>query len=411
MAPTDKTAWTVGRLHYLDNLRAFLMLLGVPYHAALAYSVLHGWMVVSENEKSVLLSWASQFSHTFRMPAFFLIAGFFAALLLRRKGALPWWRNRMLRIGVPMITAALLLNPLMMLAMALDRGGAAGAEGVGEAFWALFSVPGEPWVAHLWFLFDLLIYCSLLALAWRFIDHVRARRVIEGAEAFAGRFRLGYWLLLPIAGCASLGAVMAFVVLDINSTAYGMLVLARTAGHAPAFLFGALLACYPQWLQRFTTIHWPSWVLAFALAVTLCLVQSQDQDLPRAMKYFLMPLVGIMMSHVLMSAMRKWLDWETPLTRGAVDGAFTIYLFHQVFIVFGVLLLRDTGLPALVQFTLLTIGSLLLSLGVHLVIRRHPLLLMLFNGVPPRQRAARLHQGRTVSQHPGQHHSQHPLPP
>ncbi|MCI0754726.1 acyltransferase family protein [Teichococcus vastitatis] len=88
--------------------------------------------------------------------------------------------------------------------------------------------------------------------------------------------------------------------------------------------------------------------------------------------------------------MRRWLDRDTPLTRGAVDSAFTIYLFHQVFIVFGALLMQNSGIPALVQFVLLVASSLLLSIGVHLIIRRHKLLLMLFNGVmrPPRSRAA-----------------------
>ncbi|MCI0754541.1 acyltransferase family protein, partial [Teichococcus vastitatis] len=84
------------------------MLLGVPFHAALPFSVIHGWMIESD-EKSVLLSWASQLSHTFRMPAFFLLAGIFAAMLLQRDGALPWWRSRMLRVGIPMLTAAILL--------------------------------------------------------------------------------------------------------------------------------------------------------------------------------------------------------------------------------------------------------------------------------------------------------------
>jgi glucans biosynthesis protein C len=374
------------RKAYLDNLRAFLMLLGVPYHAALPFSVIQGWMVTSD-EKSMLLSWASQLSHTFRMPAFFLLAGIFAAMLLQRDGALPWWRSRMLRIGIPMLTAAILLNPMLMLGMALERGL---PDHVGEEFWALFSTPGEPWVAHLWFLFDLLIYCTLLALAWNVMAQPAGKRLIDRLYRLANHSILGGWVFLAMVGTLSLGAVMATVVLDINSAAYGMLVLARTASNAPAFLFGALLACNLAWLERFTRIHWPSWVTAFILTLLLCAVQWRDEDLFRAIKYFLVPVVGILMSHVLMSAMRRWLDRDTPLPRGAVESAFTIYLFHQVFIVFGALLMQNSGIPALVQFVLLVASSLLLSIGVHLIIRRHKLLLMLFNGVmrPPRSRAA-----------------------
>lgn len=71
------------RVHYMDNLRAFAMLLGVFFHAALAYSptLSQLWLTADANN-AAFVDMLAYFSHSFRMPLFFLIAGFFAALLV-----------------------------------------------------------------------------------------------------------------------------------------------------------------------------------------------------------------------------------------------------------------------------------------------------------------------------------------
>ena len=73
---------TTQRLHYLDNLRALAMIGGVFFHAALAYSpVLHNLWLTADNHQSAVVDIVSWFSHLFRMPVFFVIAGFFVAYL------------------------------------------------------------------------------------------------------------------------------------------------------------------------------------------------------------------------------------------------------------------------------------------------------------------------------------------
>ena len=106
------------RKHYLDHLRAFLMFLGIPYHTAMIYSTNTDWLV-SSVETSFLLTWVFQFTHTFRMPAFMIISGFFAMMMIRKQGDAVWLRSRFFRLGVPLVSVALLVNPWQMLARAL----------------------------------------------------------------------------------------------------------------------------------------------------------------------------------------------------------------------------------------------------------------------------------------------------
>ena len=72
-------------------MRGILMLLGVYFHIA-----------VFHYEDSALILFTT-YSHFFRMPAFFLISGFFGALLYYQKGSREMILNRIKRILLPLI--------------------------------------------------------------------------------------------------------------------------------------------------------------------------------------------------------------------------------------------------------------------------------------------------------------------
>ncbi len=157
------------RYHYMDNMRALAMLLGIFFHAALAYSPMmkNLWPAADPMSSSVLdvVAW---FTHTFRMPLFFIIAGFFAIMLIEKRGVKGFVKNRLLRIGIPF----LLFLPLCLGAIFAAYG------------WALENVqhpspslqfmqtmlndpnaPNMPFsTAHLWFLFNLLLFCITLSI-------------------------------------------------------------------------------------------------------------------------------------------------------------------------------------------------------------------------------------------------------
>lgn len=101
------------RRHDLDALRAAAMVLGIVYHAALSFGVGPGWMVQDVRQSGafyVFQAWV----HGFRMPLFFVVSGFFTAMLWRKRGlkALLW--NRFLRIFVPCIAGLFVIAPAVM---------------------------------------------------------------------------------------------------------------------------------------------------------------------------------------------------------------------------------------------------------------------------------------------------------
>ena len=75
------------RIHYLDNLRALAMLLGVYLHGALAYAEPSRSVWIATNPQgSVAIDASIWWIHLFRMGLFFLLSGYFAKLVIQRKG-------------------------------------------------------------------------------------------------------------------------------------------------------------------------------------------------------------------------------------------------------------------------------------------------------------------------------------
>ena len=91
------------RFHSLDQLRSIMMLLGLVIHSAVSFTAkpLGGAWPYQDGNTSVFFDIVVFFIHVFRMPLFFMMAGFFSAYLYNRRGPLVMLRNRTIRVVVP----------------------------------------------------------------------------------------------------------------------------------------------------------------------------------------------------------------------------------------------------------------------------------------------------------------------
>lgn len=360
----------------LDQLRAILMLAGIPYHVGLVYATHATWIVASP-DKSQAMTWLIQFSHTFRMPTFFLLAGIFAMLLVRRRGPGPWLAGRMKRIGIPLATSLVLVGPLMVTASAVSR------EGFGAAVPALLSEfrgPSANWTVHLWFLIYLLPYCALFAGLYALTGPARVERATAAIHAALAQRPLLGWAALIGMGLTTVAAATAAKLMDAAYLVGGIFVPAQFVAYGLMFLAGALIASRPTWLEGFRQPNWSVWTLAFASAAAMAAFQDDDGDISRAATYFLMPIVGVLFSHVLLSAARKWLDRRTHFSRAMVDVAMTMYLVHVAFVLWLSVAFLAVPLPAEVEIVLIILLSAGGSYGFCRVVAASPCLTYLFNG-------------------------------
>ena len=99
------------RRHDLDALRAIAMLLGIALHGLLAYTGFP-WAVQDTNQ-APWLGAVFAMIHGFRMPLFFLVSGFFTAMLWRKRGLKSLIKHRFNRILIPCLVGLVTVIPVM----------------------------------------------------------------------------------------------------------------------------------------------------------------------------------------------------------------------------------------------------------------------------------------------------------
>ena len=203
------------RYHGLDGLRGAAMLLGIVLHAALPYfSRSYGFEYIwpADEDQSVLMAIVFDFIHTWRMPVFFLLAGFFAHLVLDRRATSIFIVDRLKRIALPLAlfgaVMAVIIPPIWVY-------GWTGAWSP-EAFRDVLSDRRDldssgDLVAHLWFLYYLLLmYAALVALR-ALAGPAGVLRVVLPSWWAAVRSRLGDAVYARMPLLLALGAVVLLI--------------------------------------------------------------------------------------------------------------------------------------------------------------------------------------------------------
>ncbi len=167
------------RWHGLDALRAWALLLGVLLHSTLTYVMPGGAWAVGTDEPSPTLGWLIYYLHSFRLEIFFLMAGFFGALVVDRRGTRAYVWDRLRRI---LLVFFVVLYPMKFVLGALWIAGGRTTGWlelpplIDSLPWytlALGSAVLETRLTHLWFLYYL-FWITLLALGCRMARASRA---------------------------------------------------------------------------------------------------------------------------------------------------------------------------------------------------------------------------------------------
>lgn len=164
------------RYYAFDALRATMMFLGIVIHSSMSYnhSADMAWPLRAK-ETSVVFHFLVDFIHAFRMPVFFVISGFFGALLFYDKSPEQMLRNRFKRIFLPFLVFLVALNPFIVYSFRFCR--AVFEEelpptliGHFSSFWSY--VPFG--LYHLWFLYYLFLISCLVYLIAKLSQRIAA---------------------------------------------------------------------------------------------------------------------------------------------------------------------------------------------------------------------------------------------
>jgi hypothetical protein len=157
-----------GRLYFLDNLRALVVVLVVMSHTCVCYALgaPTWWYVVDVQARSLFLSILAALNDAQLMPIMFFVAGFFAWPSLQRKGAWRFAQDKVFRLGLPWVLGVVLLAPPTSFVARVTHQDPVGfIRFVTHDFWTLHFEQSV-----YWFLFLLLAFCVVLALAYQLMN-------------------------------------------------------------------------------------------------------------------------------------------------------------------------------------------------------------------------------------------------
>jgi peptidoglycan/LPS O-acetylase OafA/YrhL len=348
------------RLAYVDNLRLLLIVLVLGTHSAITYSGLGAWYYT----QPLPLGAASRFFflmlevyfQAFFMDALFLLAGYFAAASLSKRGAGEFATGRLFRLGVPTLFYMVCIHPLT--GYYLARFPAAQAHGSFAAYYFAYLAGGRvlAGTGPMWFALALLVFSLALAAARAWLGGLSLERgprpVVPG---------LAGYLIAAI----SLAAFGLRLVWPIGTNVLNMQ-LCFFAGYVVMFGFG--IAAYRfDWLRvldyrlgrRFLLCGlclWP--VLGVLLIATGAVTGPLDPLLggphwQSAALCLWQSATGVCMSLGLAGVFREKANLSSPLLGTLSGSAFAVYVCHPPLLVALARLLDPVDLPAVPKFLLL----------------------------------------------------------
>jgi fucose 4-O-acetylase-like acetyltransferase len=101
------------RLFFLDNLRAFVIVMVIVLHASITYMAYPPeWWYVLDPDRSDLFTMLVLLVDVPLMPALFFVAGYFALPSLERRGGGGFIREKIVRLAIPWGLGVFFLAPL-----------------------------------------------------------------------------------------------------------------------------------------------------------------------------------------------------------------------------------------------------------------------------------------------------------
>lgn len=370
------------RIYYLDALRSFCMLFGILVHTNTLFD-------------PSLYPIVNGISQHFRMPTFFLVSGFFVALVTHRTSATAMFRRRTLAIMLPFLSALILLNPVTnYLVHIYHNPWMSPVEFFSGGWRAPAEGPGV-WLLHLWFLLSLWFYVAISP-ALGFVFNLAPAKRLAG--------RLAGWrpdvLIFALALAVAIG-VMALrgfyaVILEPAIEGSRLAWTARaTLQNLPYFMLGIAAYATPALFERLHRVSWPTLVLGLVLVLGLDRLGGALPDAAGTLaEIFARALLTVANIAALLWISRALFSKANGFVAALTDSIYTVYLFHYLAIyVWGNLLAGDVTSDPLLYFVV-TALTFLSTFALHRwVIARTPILTLMFNGRPmPRSRTQRLHE-------------------
>lgn len=368
------------REYFFDSIRAWLMLLGIPFHISLIYST-HHWHINSA-EPSWWLTLFNDFIHAFRMQVFFVISGYFSYMLFLRYPLKKWLTVRLERVAIPMLTAIPLLTLPQFIMLQYVKGNAESWNMLSA--YDKFNTLAWELISHLWFLLVLVILTALGVAVFKWLNRQHdASKAKLSDTVTLNQLSLLFLALGILYALLRRGLLLLYAPLLSNGL-FNFIVM-QMLFYLPFFILGAQLFINPRLKALFTTPSADYFFGALLGFIAYHLNQqygSGDGWLYEADAIITM-ILGLWMVNIVFSLGYRLLNFQSRRVTYFVNASLFIYLVHHpLTLLYGAWLapLIKSNSIGFIAGLIFVVGIAVILYEIHL---RIPLLRFLFSGKLP----------------------------
>ncbi len=235
------------RIYFADYLRAALVSLVILHHVAITYGALGSFYYTepaTDSTAARLLTLFVNFNQAWFLGLFFLISGYFSPASFDRKGPRQFIKDRLIRLGIPLLIFFFVLNPITVYTafshLPAARLAAQGVTLPRAMNWQFYIQAVG--VGPLWFVELLVVFESSYAV-WRLTARTAHAKGEEARPFPAYRQIVAFILTLTAA------SYLIRIVLPINVSVLGFPSLFDLPQYLSFFLVGTV-AARGNWLMR-----------------------------------------------------------------------------------------------------------------------------------------------------------------
>jgi glucan biosynthesis protein C len=345
------------RILFIDNLRILLIVLVILVHLAITYGAPVGDWYYQESKagmiESILYIFFIAVSQSFFMGFFFLISGYFTPESYDKKGAGRFFKDRLLRLGIPLLFYIVFIDPLILYTLASSRGFTSPfLDYLGSYIGNYKGLATGP----LWFVESLLIF-SFFYVIWRLLrkrthgeskipvpknKNIAIFALILGIISFIVRiwFPIGwYFELLHLQISFFPQYIAMFIIGLIARRGNWFMQISEKTAHLWSWVAGTLLILFPVLLFLYISSQDPAQLAGGLnwLAFTYALWEQ---------------LIGIAIIMTLTVLFREKYNNQGRLGKAMTASVYTVYIFHAPIIVLLALGLQSIVIDPLLKFVL-----------------------------------------------------------
>ncbi len=363
------------RAYYIDRLRVLLTMLVIFHHSAIAFGASGGWYYVSSQTATgvpqMILSLFMAIDQAFFMSFFFFISALLMPASFERKGFGTFLKDRLIRLGIPLVVYTLLINPVLIYGIHKYLGRETGS--FLNFLWIIDT--RHPGPGPMWFVLTLLIFETVYGLIRRFTSGAKPER---SEKPLPSAIQIGLFILGT--------GIMAFVMRlfypvgkNFFGLQFGYFVL-----YMAMYVLG-IVANRNNWVERFTLRQARPWFIVSLVAIPVVAIALSLSNSPEAMSNFSgglnlqaltyalwEPVICVGFCFFLLMYFRVNLNKSNEFVQKLSSDSYTAYIIHPLIVVGFTFLAEQVVMPPLARLAFVLVLGIPSCFLAARLIRRIP---------------------------------------